>query len=40
MLYATVQRQIEVTYADINRLVYELYGLAKDEITIVEGERK
>ena len=30
------QRQIEPTDADIGALVYELYGLAQDEIAIVE----
>ncbi|MBU4267269.1 MAG: hypothetical protein KJ808_00220 [Acidobacteria bacterium] len=34
-----VQRQIVSTDAEINRLVYELYGLTKEEIKIVEGER-
>jgi hypothetical protein len=32
-----IQRQIEVTDAAIDRLVYDLYGLTKDEIAIVEG---
>ena len=30
------QRQIEATYKQIDRLVYELYGLTEDEIAIVE----
>jgi hypothetical protein len=32
-----IQRQIEATDAEIDRLVYDLYGLTKDEIAIVEG---
>ncbi len=32
----TIQRQIESTDQQINGLVYELYGLAKEEIEIVE----
>jgi hypothetical protein len=35
-----IQRQIGATDAEIDRLVYELYGLTKDEIKIVEGETK
>jgi len=31
-----VQRQIETTDQQINRLVYELYGLTDEEIEIVE----
>ena len=31
------QRQIEATDREIDRLVYELYGLTDDEIAIVEG---
>jgi len=31
-----IQRQIEATDAEIDRLVYELYGLTKDEIEVVE----
>ena len=30
------QRQIAATDAEIDRLVYELYGLSEDEIAIVE----
>lgn len=30
-------RQIEATDRQIDRLVYELYGLTEDEIGIVEG---
>ena len=30
------QRQIESTDAEIDALVYELYGLTEEEITIVE----
>ena len=33
-----IQRQIEATDAEIDRLVYDLYGLTKDEIAIVEGQ--
>ncbi|MFA6133610.1 MAG: TaqI-like C-terminal specificity domain-containing protein [Phycisphaerae bacterium] len=32
-----IQRQIEATDAEIDRLVYDLYGLTKEEIAIVEG---
>ena len=32
-----LQRQIETTDRQIDRLVYELYELTKDEIKIVEG---
>jgi hypothetical protein len=31
-----IQRQIGHTDAEIDRLVYDLYGLTKDEIAIVE----
>ena len=31
------QRQIEITDAAIDRLVYRLYGLTEEEIKIVEG---
>jgi hypothetical protein len=30
-------RQIQATDAQIDRLVYELYGLTEEEIKIVEG---
>jgi hypothetical protein len=33
-----IQRQIEATDAEIDRLVYDLYGLTKEEIAIVEKE--
>ena len=33
----TLQRQIEATDRQIDALVYELYGLTEEEITIVEG---
>ena len=33
---ALIQRQIEATDKQIDRLVYELYGLTDDEIKIVE----
>jgi hypothetical protein len=32
-----LQHQIEATDKQINKLVYELYGLTEDEIRIVEG---
>jgi hypothetical protein len=32
-----IQRQIDATDREIDRLVYDLYGLTKDEIAIVEG---
>lgn len=31
--------QIEATDGEIDRLVYELYGLTEKEIAIVEGEK-
>ncbi|MCX6565019.1 MAG: N-6 DNA methylase, partial [Candidatus Aminicenantes bacterium] len=37
---ALLQRQIDATDREIDQLVYELYGLTKDEIKIVEGEAK
>ena len=33
----TLQRQIDATDHQIDRLVYELYGLTDEEIGIVEG---
>jgi hypothetical protein len=36
---AAIQRQIEATDAEIDRLVYGLYGLTKEEIAIVEGAK-
>jgi hypothetical protein len=35
-----IQRQIHATDAEINRLVYELYGLTKDEIKVVEEGKR
>jgi hypothetical protein len=35
-----IKRQIDATDREIDQLVYELYGLTKDEIKIVEGEAK
>jgi len=35
---AIIQRQIEATDAEIDRLVYDLYGLTAEEIAIVEGK--
>ena len=32
-----IQRQIQATDEQIDRLVYELYGLTEEEIKIVEG---
>jgi len=32
-----LQRQIDTTDQQIDRLVYELYGLTEEEIGIVEG---
>jgi len=32
-----LQRQIAATDKEIDRLVYDLYGLTEDEIAIVEG---
>ena len=32
-----LQRQIEATDKQIDKLVYELYGLTEEEIKIVEG---
>jgi len=34
---AIIQRQIDATDAEIDRLVYDLYGLTAEEIAIVEG---
>jgi hypothetical protein len=31
-----IQRQIDATDAEIDRLVYDLYGLTEEEIAIVE----
>jgi hypothetical protein len=35
---AIVQRQIDATDAEIDRLVYDLYGLSAEEIALVEGQ--
>ncbi len=35
-----IQRQIDATDKQINRLVYELYDLTDEEIAIVEGENQ
>ena len=35
-----IQRQIAATDAEIDQLVYERYGLTKEEIKIIEGEMK
>jgi hypothetical protein len=34
-----LQRQIDATDAQIDALVYELYGLTEEEIKVVEGEK-
>ena len=34
---AALQRRIEMTDRQIDRLVYELYGLTAEEIAVVEG---
>jgi hypothetical protein len=36
---ALIQRQIDATDREIDKLVYELYGLTEEEIAIVEGDR-
>lgn len=33
---ATIQRQLDATDRQIDQLLYELYGLTKEEIRIVE----
>jgi len=33
-----IQRQIDATDRQIDKLVYELYGLTPEEIAIVEGQ--
>lgn len=33
-----LQREIDATDGQIDKLVYELYGLTEEEIKIVEGE--
>ena len=33
-----LKRRIDATDAQINKLVYELYGLTEEEIKIVEGK--
>ena len=35
-----IQRQIDATDAEIDRLVYDLYGLTAEEIAIVEETTK
>ncbi|MDM7920373.1 MAG: hypothetical protein QUS12_14585 [Methanosarcina sp.] len=35
-----IQRRIEATDAEINRLVYQLYNLTEEEIKIVEMKQK
>ena len=37
MVRKAVHRQIDATDAEIDRLVYKLYRLTKEEIAIVEG---
>jgi len=36
----SLKRTIEATDAQIDALVYELYGLTEEEVRIVEGELK
>lgn len=33
-----IQRRIDATDSEIDRIVYELYGLTDEEIKIVEGK--
>lgn len=33
-----IQRQIDATDKQTDKLVYELYGLSEDEIRIIEGD--
>jgi hypothetical protein len=33
------ERQIRIVDAQIDKLVYELYGLTEEEIEVVEGEK-
>ena len=33
------ERQIKIVDAQIDGLVYELYGLTEEEVKVVEGER-
>jgi hypothetical protein len=35
-----IERQVAATDKRIDQLVYELYGLAEEEIRIVEGEEE
>ena len=37
---AIIQRQVDATDAEIDRLVYDLYSLTKEEIEIIEGPAK
>ena len=32
------ERQVKIVDAQIDRLVYDLYGLTEEEIKVVEGE--
>ena len=34
------ERQIKVADAQIDRLVYDLYGLTEEEVKVVEGDLK
>ena len=40
MQKTVIQRQIDATDAEIDRLVYDLYGLTAEEIAIVEETAK
>ena len=33
------ERQIKIVDAQIDRLVYDLYGLTEEEVKVMEGER-
>ncbi len=33
----TIQREVEATDAEIDRLVYDLYGLTAEEIALIEN---
>jgi hypothetical protein len=35
-----LQRQIDATDAQIDALVYELYGLTEEEVRVVEGKER
>jgi hypothetical protein len=37
---STIEADLDATDTEIDRLVYDLYGLSEDEIAIVEGEMR